>query len=85
MMEVLNQHISSKPEAPRFKNPMISPTLENLILSLLEKNPAKRPASGSVVACTLSTKRSALIGSSVSTPGGGERTREAHSIQPHAP
>ena len=53
MMSVLSQHIHSKPEAPRFKNPMISSTLEILILSLLEKNPAKRPASGSVVACAL--------------------------------
>lgn len=53
MMSVLSQHINTKPEAPRFKNPMISPTLEILILGLLEKNPTKRPPSGGVVACAL--------------------------------
>ena len=52
-MSVLGQHINSAPTAPRFKNPDIWSTLERLILSLLEKNPSKRPASGSVVALEL--------------------------------
>jgi eukaryotic-like serine/threonine-protein kinase len=52
-MAILAQHINAAPMAPRFKNPEISSTLENLILSLLEKNPTKRPASGNVVALEL--------------------------------
>ena len=45
-MSVIGQHINAAPTAPRFKNPEISSTLESLILSLLEKNPTRRPASG---------------------------------------
>ena len=52
-MSVMSQHINAAPPAPRFKNPEISSTLECLILSLLEKHPAKRPASGNVVALAL--------------------------------
>ncbi len=52
-MSVMSQHINAEPPAPRFKNPEISSTLECLILSLLEKRPAKRPASGNVVALAL--------------------------------
>ena len=52
-MSVIGQHINAAPTAPRFKNPEISSTLESLILSLLEKNPTKRPASGNVVALAL--------------------------------
>ena len=52
-MSVMSQHINAEPPAPRFKNPEISSTLECLILSLLEKHPAKRPASGNVVALAL--------------------------------
>jgi eukaryotic-like serine/threonine-protein kinase len=52
-MSVMSQHINAAPPAPRFKNPEISSTLESLILSLLEKRPAKRPASRNVVALAL--------------------------------
>lgn len=52
-MSVIAQHINAEPPAPRFKNPEISSMLESLILSLLEKNPTKRPASGSAVALEL--------------------------------
>ena len=52
-MSVINQHIHAKPTAPRVKNPDISSTLERLILSLLEKHPGRRPASGNVVALAL--------------------------------
>src|SRR4029077_19062710 len=52
-MSVLSQHVSAKPPSPRLKNPEIWSTLESLILSLLEKNPSKRPSSGSVVALEL--------------------------------
>jgi serine/threonine protein kinase len=52
-MSVMSQHITREPTAPRFKNPEISSTLESLILSLLEKSPTKRPASGKIVARAL--------------------------------
>ncbi|HZW33694.1 MAG TPA: serine/threonine-protein kinase [Isosphaeraceae bacterium] len=52
-LSVIGQHINAKPPAPRFKNPEISSTLESLILSLLEKHPSKRPASGNLVALAL--------------------------------
>ena len=52
-ISVISQHVNATPAAPRFKNPEISPTLEGLILSLLEKNPTRRPASGDVVARAL--------------------------------
>ena len=49
----MSQHINAAPTPPRFKNPEIWSTLESLILSLLEKNPTRRPASGNVVALAL--------------------------------
>src|SRR5262249_11679583 len=52
-MSVIGQHVNAVPPAPRLKNPEISSTLENLILSLLEKNPTQRPASGNLVALAL--------------------------------
>ncbi len=52
-MSAIGQHINVAPTAPRFKNPEISSTLESLILSLLEKHPSRRPASGNVVALAL--------------------------------
>ena len=52
-MSVIGQHIHAAPTAPRLKNPELSSTLENLILSLLEKNPGRRPAPGNVVALAL--------------------------------
>jgi serine/threonine-protein kinase len=52
-LAVLEQHIHDPPTAPRFKNPQVWSTLEHLILSLLQKSPRKRPASGSLVALAL--------------------------------
>ncbi len=52
-MSMLGSHINAAPPAPRLKNPAISSTLENLILSLLQKSPTKRPASGNLVALAL--------------------------------
>jgi serine/threonine-protein kinase len=50
---VMRQHKEAAPPPPRLKNPEIWSTLERLILSLLAKNPAKRPASGNVLALEL--------------------------------
>ena len=52
-LAVMGQHKSATPAPPRSKNPEIWSTLETLILSLLAKNPSKRPASGNVVALEL--------------------------------
>jgi serine/threonine-protein kinase len=52
-MSVISQHIRAAPRAPRFKNPEIWSTLDRLILSLLEKRPARRPASANLVALAL--------------------------------
>ncbi len=52
-LSVMGQHKSATPTPPRVKNPEIWSTLETLILSLLAKNPVKRPASGNVVALEL--------------------------------
>jgi serine/threonine-protein kinase len=53
VMSVMDQHIYDAPMAPRYKNPEVWSTLESLILSLLEKNPNNRPASGNLVALSL--------------------------------
>jgi serine/threonine-protein kinase len=53
MMSLIGQHIHAAPPAPRVKNPEIWSTLDRLILSLLEKNRTKRPASGNLVALAL--------------------------------
>jgi serine/threonine-protein kinase len=53
VMSIISQHIKEPPAPPRFMNPAISPTLDSLILSLLEKNPKKRPNSGGMVAVAL--------------------------------
>jgi serine/threonine-protein kinase len=52
-MAVIRQHVNVAPPAPRFRNPEIWPTLESLILSLLKKHRAKRPASAKLVALAL--------------------------------
>jgi serine/threonine-protein kinase len=52
-MSVIGQHIRAVPTAPRIENPEIWSTLESLILSLLEKHPGRRPASGNLVALAL--------------------------------
>jgi serine/threonine-protein kinase len=53
MLSLIGQHVHAAPPAPRVKNPEIWSTLDSLILSLLEKNRTKRPASGSLVALAL--------------------------------
>ena len=67
-MSVIGQHIHAAPTAPRLKNPELSSTLENLILSLLEKNPGRRPAPGNVVALALLEEAERRGVSSESTP-----------------
>ncbi len=52
-ISVIGQHLNAPPTAPRLKNPEIWSTLDSLILSLLQKRPAKRPASAKLVALAL--------------------------------
>jgi serine/threonine-protein kinase len=49
-LSVMAQHAGTDPEPPRERNSGISRPLEQLILSLLAKNPEDRPASGNAVA-----------------------------------
>jgi eukaryotic-like serine/threonine-protein kinase len=50
---IMSQHYSAAPDRPRARNPLVSNELEALILSLLAKRPADRPASGGGIAQTL--------------------------------
>jgi eukaryotic-like serine/threonine-protein kinase len=49
-MSVMTQHAGTAPEPPRSRNPGISASLNQYILSLLAKRPEDRPASGAAVA-----------------------------------
>ncbi|MGH2621503.1 MAG: protein kinase domain-containing protein, partial [Anaerolineales bacterium] len=48
-LTVISQHIHANPIPPRSKNPEIPPLLEQLMLQLLSKDPADRPASAAAV------------------------------------
>ena len=52
-LAVISQHINSRPVAPSWHNPAIHDALDRLILELLAKSPADRPASAAVVADAL--------------------------------
>ena len=46
---IIGQHLNTPPVSPSWHNPEIPPTLEVLILRMLEKNPDQRPESASSV------------------------------------
>jgi tetratricopeptide (TPR) repeat protein len=46
---IIGQHINTPPVSPSWHRPEITPTLEALILQLLEKDPQRRPASAAHV------------------------------------
>ena len=52
-VSIMSQHYSAAPDRPQSRNPAVSNELEALILSLLAKRPADRPASGGAVAQAL--------------------------------
>src|SRR5688572_22616465 len=52
-LAVVSQHVNSPPVAPSWHNPAIHDALDRLILELLAKAPADRPASAAVVADAL--------------------------------
>jgi class 3 adenylate cyclase/tetratricopeptide (TPR) repeat protein len=55
--QVLAQHLSAAPVPPSRVEPGVSPELEHLILELLAKTPADRPASAAAVAQALAAMR----------------------------
>ena len=52
-MAIIGQHLNTPPVAPSWHRPDCPPALEALILRLLEKDPAKRPASAAEVRAAL--------------------------------
>jgi serine/threonine protein kinase len=46
--QFLIQHVTKAPPSPRSKNPKISPSVDDLILRMLEKNPKDRPMPGDI-------------------------------------
>ena len=73
VIAVISQHLHAPPVAPSWHNPNIPETLDKLILHLLGKTPAERPASGRIVFETL-----AAI--SNSAPGRVEYAKEPRSF-----
>ena len=61
--EVLAQHVYSQPKLPSQLDPFVAPELESLILRLLAKDPAERPASGTEVRVELDRLRNELASS----------------------
>jgi serine/threonine-protein kinase len=53
-MPLLVMHLSQPPPPPRSLNPQLAPELEAVVLSMLEKDPSRRPASCQEVAQRLS-------------------------------
>ena len=49
LVAVVSQHIHTPPVAPSWTNPLVPPALERLIIALLGKAPAQRPASAIAV------------------------------------
>jgi class 3 adenylate cyclase len=48
-VSIIGQHINARPIAPSWHNPAVGPDVEELVLSLLEKDPDRRPASAAAV------------------------------------
>jgi serine/threonine protein kinase len=67
-LAIMSQHIKEAPEPPRVRNPAITTTLEGLILRLLAKDPAGRPASGKLVAEALRDEIARLQPASTAGP-----------------
>src|SRR5262249_24436279 len=49
-LAVISQHLNTPPIPPLWQNPEIPPALEDLVMQLLAKAPAERPASAAEVA-----------------------------------
>ncbi|MBS1148532.1 MAG: serine/threonine protein kinase [Myxococcaceae bacterium] len=60
LIALLNAHATEKPASPRLRNPEIDPELEQVILKLLEKDPAKRFATARALGEALQAIRERL-------------------------
>src|SRR6266542_300623 len=67
---IITQHLNTPPVSPAWHRPDCPPGLETLILRLLEKDPARRPASADEV-------RQALAAEDLSQPAGAAATAGA--------
>jgi class 3 adenylate cyclase len=72
---VISQHLNTRPVAPSWHNPAVRPELEALVLELLEKTPAARPASAEAVTKRIEAIRNApaLSATAMSAPSPGRR------------
>jgi len=68
---VLYQHVYGKVTPPHEVNPQVPEPLSRLVLSLLEKDPARRPPSGAAVAETLRAVLAGVRAGAVGVPGAG--------------
>ena len=58
---ILNARVHGDPEAPRTRNPALSPQIEEVILHALERNPAKRFPSAAVMQAELDNHRAVSV------------------------
>jgi serine/threonine protein kinase len=68
-MAIIRMHCEEAPAPPQARNRDIPEPLSRLVLRLLEKEPANRPATAAHVAGTLAQVKDALIGGPVPSPG----------------
>lgn len=79
MVSVISQHLNTAPVSPRFHNDEIPQLVESLVLRLLEKDPAARPASAGDVLDALvraeagTEQRAPAVADPASTPTGAAR------------
>lgn len=73
-ISVISQHINVPPVAPHWHNPSVPQGLENVILRLLAKDPARRYQTAREVLDALASVRSTVAGSAPqAAPAGAER------------
>jgi serine/threonine-protein kinase len=58
-MEVIMAHVRHTPQKPSFLKPGLSPKLDALVLSLLEKSPSQRPGSADIARQSVAAMRKA--------------------------
>jgi eukaryotic-like serine/threonine-protein kinase len=92
-LALMNLHVNVAPAAPRTIRPDIPPELDHLVMELLAKDPARRPANAShVIAasralCYTPTVKVELTTNSAARPdlGSPERTGQATGLVPNGP
>ncbi len=82
---VLYQHVYGQVRPPRELNPQVPEALSRLVMSLLEKDPARRPPSGYAVAETLRAVLAAVRSRAVGLPGAGPGRTHAFPSGPPLP